>query len=109
MPTLNFQKAVAEFVKKHRLEASVEAQLIDLLSEMGELAKEALKGSDYGKAPFTQTPAWEEELADAFFSLVCLANSTDVDLEEALGDALAKYEARLSEKGDAGSGDQRTK
>ncbi len=92
-------------MQKHQLETSVEARLIDLLSEMGELAKEALKGSDYGKAPFTQTPAWEEELADAFFSLVCLANSTNVDLEKALGDALAKYEARLRQKGDAGSGE----
>jgi NTP pyrophosphatase (non-canonical NTP hydrolase) len=105
MPTPNFQKAVAEFVQEHQLEASVEARLIDLLSEMGELAKEALKGSDYGKTAFTQTPAWEEELADAFFSLVCLANSTDVDLEKALEYALAKYETRLSEKGDAGSGE----
>jgi NTP pyrophosphatase (non-canonical NTP hydrolase) len=100
-----FQKSVADFVQKHKLEASVEARLIDLLSEIGELAKEALKGSDYGKAPFTQTQAWEEELADAFFSLVCLANSTGVNLEKALEGVLAKYEARLSEKGDAGSGE----
>ena len=105
MPTPNFQQSVAEFVKKHQLETSVEARLIDLLSEVGELGKEVLKGSDYGKGDFTQTPAWEEELADAFFSLVCLANSTGVDLEKALAGVLVKYEARLREKGDAGSGE----
>ena len=104
MPTPNFQKTVAEFVKKHHLEASVEARLIDLLAEVGEVAKEALKGSDYGKVDFAQTEAWAEELGDVFFSLVCLANSTDVDLEKALEDVLTKYEKRLDEKGDAGSG-----
>ena len=104
MLTPNFQKKVAEFLKKHQLEASVEARLIDLLAEVGEVAKETLKGSDYGKGNFHQTPAWEEELGDVFFSLVCLANSTDVDLEKALENALAKYEKRLGEKGDAGSG-----
>ena len=104
MPTPAFQKTVAEFVLKHKLETSMEARLIDLFSEIGELAKETLKGSDYGKTPFTQTAAWEEELADAFFSLVCLANSTGVNLETALEEVLAKYEARLKESGDAGSG-----
>jgi NTP pyrophosphatase (non-canonical NTP hydrolase) len=106
MPIPAFQKIVAEFVKKHQLESSVEARLIDLFSEIGELAKEALKGSDYGKTPFTQTQAWEEELADALFSLACLANSTGVNLETAMEDVLEKYEARLKEKGDAGSGEK---
>jgi NTP pyrophosphatase (non-canonical NTP hydrolase) len=105
MQTTNYQKAVAEFVKKHQLESSVEARLIDLFAEMGEVAKEALKGSDYGKADFSQTPAWAEELGDVFFSLVCLANSTGVDLEKALEDVLAKYKLRLREKGEAGSGE----
>jgi NTP pyrophosphatase (non-canonical NTP hydrolase) len=105
MPIPAFQKSVAKFVKKHGLESSVETRLIDLFSEIGELSKEALKGSDYGETTFTQTEAWEEELADAFFSLVCLANSTGVNLEKALEDVLAKYETRLKEKGDAGSGE----
>ena len=80
------------------------ARLIDLFSEIGEVAKETLKGSDYGKAGFNQTKAWAEELGDVFFSLVCLANSTGVDLEKALEDVLTKYEMRLDEKGEAGSG-----
>ena len=74
------------------------------MSEIGELAKEALKGSDYGKTRFTQTEAWEEELADAFFSLVCIANSTGVDLEKALEKVLIKYKNRINNKGNAGSG-----
>jgi NTP pyrophosphatase (non-canonical NTP hydrolase) len=65
-----FQKSVANLVKKHNLRSSVESHLFDLLSEIRELAKEVLEGSGYGKNPFTQTESWEEELADAFFSLV---------------------------------------
>ena len=60
-------KIYRNFVKNHNLESSVESRLLDLLSEIGGLAKEALKGSGYGKNPFTQTEVWEEELADAFF------------------------------------------
>ncbi|MBW8010654.1 MAG: nucleotide pyrophosphohydrolase [Chloroflexi bacterium] len=104
MPLPQIQQSVAQFVQQHGLETSVEARLLDLLSEVGELAKEVLKGGDYGKTGFTPTDDWEGELADALFSLICLANSTEVDLEAALFAALEKYRARLEEKGDAGSG-----
>lgn len=39
-------------------------------------------------------------MGDVFFSLICAANATGVDLEEALRKALAKYRARIA----AGSG-----
>jgi hypothetical protein len=67
MATPNFQKSVAQFVKVHQLESSVEARLIDLFSEIGEATKEALKGSDYGKNVFSQIPTWVEELGDVSF------------------------------------------
>ena len=35
---------------------------------------------------------------------ICVANSTGVKLETALEAALAKYDARLAERGDADSG-----
>ncbi|MDH5607249.1 MAG: nucleotide pyrophosphohydrolase [Anaerolineae bacterium] len=102
LPSLQAQ--AAEFIRTHGLEAEPAARLLDLLSELGEAAKEVLKASDYGKAGFSPSPAWEDELGDVFFSLVCLANSSGVDLESALQKALAKYAARLDDKGDAGSG-----
>ena len=46
------QKAVARFVETHGLQAAVQARLLDLVSEVGELAKEALKGTRYGREPF---------------------------------------------------------
>ena len=102
---LPIQTKVANFIREHNLEAPIEARLLDLLAELGELAKEVLKGSEYGQTPFTETQAWKEELGDVFFSLACLAYSTNVNLEEALDKVLEKYQARIESKGDAGSGE----
>jgi NTP pyrophosphatase (non-canonical NTP hydrolase) len=104
MKKSGYQQRVADFVDEHKLAASVETRLLDLLSELGEVAKEALKGSQYGKSGFTATPDWEQELADAFFSLICIANMTGVDLDSALDKVLEKYQTRLGARGDAGSG-----
>lgn len=100
----NFQKRVAQFVAAHDLETGVEARLLDLISELGEVAKEVLKGSEYGRVPFHPTAEWEQELADAFFALICIANSTGVNLDTALDDVIMKYTTRLTSEGDAGSG-----
>ncbi len=99
-----FQLAVARFVEAHALEASPAIRLLDLVAEAGEVAKELLTGTRYGREDFRPDAAWAEELADLFFALVCVANSTGVNLETALEAALAKYTARLTEWGDAGSG-----
>src|SRR5262245_32605769 len=97
------QKSVADFVKRHRLEADVAHRLLDAVSELGEVAKEALKGSSYGATKFARTNAWEEELGDVVFSLLCVANTTNVDLEKAVRLALQKYERRIKVNGNAGS------
>lgn len=98
-----FQLAVARFAEAHALEAPPAIRLLDLVSEAGEVAKELLTGTRYGREEFRPGAAWAEELADLYFALVCVANSTGVNLETALDDALAKYAARLAERGDAGS------
>ena len=99
-----FQETVATFVAEHQLETSVEVRMLDLVSEIGEVAKEVLKASQYGHRPFQPTDTWSGELADAFFSLICVANGTGVNLEVALAEVLTKYEQRLALKGEAGSG-----
>ena len=101
----DFQRTVASFVEKHGIETPVYARLLDLSSEAGELSKEYLKSTDYGRKPFKKPmDGWQDEIGDVFFSLVCLANSTGVDLEAALRGSLKKYEERLRRKGGAGSG-----
>ena len=99
-----YQERVATFVDMHALRASAEARALDLVSEVGEVAKEVLKATRYGEHPFATTETWTEELADVFFSLICLANATNVDLDRALDGALAKYRQRLGDRGHAGSG-----
>ncbi len=78
------QDAVLHLVETHRLEVAVPFRLLDLASEVGELAKEALVATSYGRAPFRPTEGWPGELGDALFSLICLANSTGVDLQVGL-------------------------
>lgn len=98
------QRRVGEFVREHDLEAPVQARLLDLASEVGELSKEVLEGTGYGRRDFRNAEGWEGELGDALFSLLCLANSTGVDLDDALTRTLEKYRERLVREDDAGSG-----
>ena len=102
-----FQQTVATFVRENELEAPVHARVLDLVSEVGELAKEVLKITNYGHEPFHPTEDWSGELGDILYSLTCIANSTGVDLEEALNQALDKYEGRLARMADASSGPPR--
>jgi len=99
----DFQRTVARFVERHELQIPVEARTLDLVSEVGELAKEVLKGTDYGRKPFAPAEEWAGELGDAFFSLICVANGTGVNLRAALEGALAKYERRIARQGNLGS------
>ena len=98
------QDRVAQFVKEHGRDADERERLLDLVSEVGELAKEHLKSSEYGRRELRTTDEWKGELGDVLFSLVCLANATGVDLDAAIRQAMDKYEQRLASREDAGSG-----
>ena len=102
LPTM--QRRVAAFAADADLDASIPFRALDLAAETGELAKEVLKATAYGREPFVPTAGWEDELADTLFALICLANDTGVDLDRALDAALEKYAARLAACGEAGSG-----
>ena len=97
------QGLVLEMVKKCDLETSPELRYIDLTSEMGELGKELLKGSNYGKQDFNKTNNLESEMGDTLFSLTCIANSLDIDLSKTLIGVIQKYNNRFAEKGSIGS------
>ena len=103
MPSAH-QLRVQEFVDAHRLSSDANTRVLDLMSEAGELAKEMLKATEYGKRAFAPTDAWSDEIGDVYFALLCLANTTQVDLNDALAQALAKYAGRLAQRGDASSG-----
>jgi NTP pyrophosphatase (non-canonical NTP hydrolase) len=96
------QTKVKNFCEENNLQSPAEHRVLDLVSEVGEVAKEVLKMSDYGRKPFKFSEEVKSELGDAFYSLIVVANHFDVDLEEALDIVLEKYEKRLK-KGSAGS------
>lgn len=96
------QQKIKEFCKKHNLESPPEHRVLDTMSELGEVAKEILKMSDYGRKPIKYRDELKSELGDLFYSLITIANSFDIDLEEALNLVFEKYEKRLK-KGSAGS------
>ena len=71
------------------------AQLARMTEELGELAR--LVNHLYGEKPKkADEPAQDLglEMADLLYTMICLANSQNVDLQSALEQALAKYAAR---------------
>ena len=102
----NTQKIIRDFNIRYNLGGSIEARFIDLSSEIGELGKEILEGTNYGMREFEDTDNLEFELGDVLFSLVSVANCVGVDLESALDKVLRKYETRFIEKGHIGSEDK---
>lgn len=70
-----------------------------LMEEVGELAR--LFARTYGEQSFKESDRRKDipdEMADILFVLVCLANQTGVDLQEALRKSLHKKTLRDSER-----------
>lgn len=96
------QARIKKFCAENNMESPVEHRVLDTLSELGEVAKEILKMSDYGRKPIEYRAELQSELGDVLYSLITIANTFDIDLEDALAQVLEKYEKRL-QKGSAGS------
>ena len=98
------QRAVSSFVAEHDMEAPPAYRLLDLVSELGEVAKDAAESTDYGECP-DDIEVDSDEIGDALFALLALADELDIDAGGAPHEALAKYENRIAETGDAASGE----
>jgi threonine synthase len=101
--TANWQDRVVAFARRHGLLHDPATHALDLVSEVGEVAKEMLLVTDYGRRAPQARAQLADELGDALYSLLALAASCDVDVGSALIAALEKYERRLTERGEAGS------
>jgi NTP pyrophosphatase (non-canonical NTP hydrolase) len=99
---MDAQQRVREFCETHDVEGRPEFQLLDLASEVGELGKDACESTNWGESP-DEVEVAADEFGDVLFSLITVAESLEVDLDEALEEALAKYERRIEETGDASS------
>lgn len=96
------QRRVAAFVERHGLEAPPAYRALDLVSEVGEVAKEVNRSTAYGS--HDEVDIADDELGDALFALLALAEAVGVDAGNALEVAIDKYDARIDSTGDAGSG-----
>lgn len=96
------QQRVKDLMARYGLGTDPQVRMLDLSSEVGELAKEVLKSTAYGTRPFTPTASLEEELGDCLFSLLCLSESLGLEAQPALEKVLQKYQRRFAESGEIG-------
>ena len=96
------QEKVKKFCEKYNIHHGPEFLTLDIQSELGEVAKEILKSSDYGNKTFEYKEEIKSEIGDLLYSLITLSNHFNIDLDAALNLVLKKYEKRLK-KGSAGS------
>ncbi len=99
----NWQQRVAAFMRRHELEHSATVHVLDLVSEVGELAKEVLLATDYGAEGLASSSGLLEELGDSLYSLLAVAEVCDLDADDALARVLEKYENRLNRHRKSGS------
>lgn len=96
------QQDVAEFIETHDLRAPPAYRTLDLAAEVGEIAAAVAKSTEYGAAE-ESVALPEDEVGDALFALLALANELDIDAGAALDTALSKYEGRIESNGGPGS------
>ena len=101
----DLQAAVRAFHRAFGVARPVEVYVLDLVSEVGELAKAYLKATRYGEAEPDPglLEALSEEAGDALYSLLSLIEAAGLDARELLEATLAKYRARLGARGSMGS------
>lgn len=100
----DWQQEVAAFMRRHDLCHDPTAHVLDLVSEVGELAKVLLLSTDYGRKPCVRDRALQDEFGDLLYSLLATAEVCGLDADDALRHALHKYEGRLARREEAGSG-----
>jgi NTP pyrophosphatase (non-canonical NTP hydrolase) len=101
--TDGWQQQVAALARQHDLLHDPATHALDLVSEVGEVAKEILKATNYGQRPLQGNANLLDEMGDALYSLLALAECCGVDGDAALSSALDKYRQRLNERETAGS------
>ena len=96
---------VREFLNVSKTFSDTFVRLADIQSELGELSKEILKATRYGK---TETPtrheSIEDEYGDLLFSVLALGVELKADPEYCLKKSIEKYNKRLEKTGQIGSG-----
>jgi len=101
--SVDWQQRAAAFARCHDLLYGPTVHALDLVSEVGEVAKELLLVTGYGRRVPQLRPELSGELGDALYSLLMLTEACGVDAGSALNATLEKYERRFAKDGRAGS------
>ena len=100
---MKIHEKVSEFNAEYGVGHNPIVQVLDIVSELGELSKEFLRGTDYELGEIETTKEIETEIGDIFYSLISLANELELDLEKCLALVLDKYSRRFPLKGNLSS------
>ena len=96
MTLKDVQKEVDDWISQHKLGYWKPHEILArLMEETGELSREI--NHIYGpkkKKPTEETKEMADEMADIIFTLTCLANSLDIDLDEAFQKMMNKHNTR---------------
>lgn len=94
------QKTIDDWIQTHGIRYFSElTNTAILMEEVGEVAR--IMARRYGEQSFKQSDKeinLADEMADVLFVLMCLANQTGINLEEALEKNLAKKTKRDSDR-----------
>ena len=100
MSLKDIQKQVDDWVNQYKITYWQAFEILARLTEeTGELAREL--NHMYGpkkKKPTEDKKELSLEIADIFFTLVCLANREGIDLEESWNNMMTKYVKRDNER-----------
>lgn len=94
------QKTVNKWIKKHGVRYFNELTNMAILTEeVGEVARIiARRYGEQSEKESDKDKKLEDELADVFFVLICLANQTGIDLEKAMKKNLEKKTKRDAQR-----------
>jgi len=95
-----YQKEVAELVKKFNFNWSTYVQYIHLVEEVGELGealtvKQGDRKTGSGKKALADHGDIEEEIGDVLFSLIDLSNRYNLSLDKIMEDTFKRYQKKL--------------
>ena len=93
------QKVVQECIDKYGIGTDIHTRYMDLLSEIGEMGKEIVKSTNYGKRDFVMNDRIMDEIGDCLFSLLAMCNELNIDAQDALLQSISKYERRFEANG----------
>lgn len=96
MSLKNIQKQVDDWIQLHKMGYWLPLeQMARLTEEVGELAREVNHHFGSKKKKGTEAEGdTGDEIADVIFTLVCLANAQNIDLDQAFKKVMAKLNSR---------------